>query len=400
MTRRASPPANEGSSRLAPGDSSERVRSTKPTSVRAAIDRRRSHRNWRLHSVHRGAELPAVCIVEFILFFTLSREFPAMKRMRHGFTLIELLVVIAIIAMLVSLLLPAVQQVREAARKTECFDHLHNIGVALHSYEGIYKTLPTGNSGGLTFEGISVHGRLLPQLEQKPLFDSIDWNQNYLHANNAFARNSDVDIFLCPSDIDRLPAGVGGRTNYVCNQGVQILFSGRPEIETGANAMMPPADGVFYRNSRVRFRDVTDGLSNTALFSERRKGDGNAAVATPEDTLAPGSYPTTPDEAYQQCQATNFADLSKQWPAASVQNVGAPWLYAYHSTTIYWHTAPPNRRSCMYPPGRIMSTASSIHPGGVNVLVGDGQVRFASENIDLGAWRAAGTRAGNEVSRF
>jgi hypothetical protein len=93
-------------------------------------------------------------------------------------------------------------------------------------------------------------------------------------------------------------------------------------------------------------------------------------------------------------------DLSKQWPAASVQNVGAPWLYAYHSTTIYWHTAPPNKRSCMYPPGRIMTTASSQHPGGANVVLGDGKVSFASENIDVHVWRAIGTRAAGDQGKL
>lgn len=323
-----------------------------------------------------------------------------MSRSRRGFTLIELLVVIAIIAILVSLLLPAVQQVREAARKAQCHDHLHNIGVALHNYEGTYKCFPSGNSGGLAFEGISVHGRILPQLEQKPLYDRIDWNYAYSHANNQFARETEVEIFTCPSNPEKMANVVGGRNNYCYNQGVQILFSGRPSIETGANATMPAADGIFFRDSAVKFRDVTDGLSNTALFSERKTGDGNAATGSKEDTLYPNIYPNTPDEAYNICRVVNVSDLTKQWPAASVQNVGVPWLYAYHSTTIYWHTAPPNALSCMYPPGRIMTTANSAHAGGVNVLLGDGVVKFASENIDLNVWRGVGTRGGNETVKF
>jgi prepilin-type N-terminal cleavage/methylation domain-containing protein len=317
---------------------------------------------------------------------------------RRGFTLIELLVVIAIIAILVSLLLPAVQQVREAARKSQCQDHLHNIGVALHNYEGTYKCLPSGNSGGLAFEGISVHGRILPQLEQKPLYDRIDWNQSYIHANNNAVRLTDVDIFRCPSDPDRMVGIVGGRNNYYYNQGVQILFSGRPSIETGANATMPAADGCFFRDSSVRFADIVDGTSNTAMFSEKRTGDGSATIGTREDTLYPNIYPNTPDEAHNICQATSVTDLTKQWPAASVQNVGVPWLYAYHSTTIYWHTSPPNSLSCMYPPGRIMTTANSAHPGGVQVLMGDDVVKFASESIDRNVWRAIGTRSSGETN--
>ncbi|MEZ6068628.1 MAG: DUF1559 domain-containing protein [Planctomycetaceae bacterium] len=323
-----------------------------------------------------------------------------MKPRLRGFTLIELLVVIAIIAILVALLLPAVQQVREAARKAQCHDHLHNIGVALHSYEGIFKSLPSGNSGGLAFEGISVHGRILPQLEQKPLYDTIDWNQSFSHASNATARDTSVDVFLCPSNPDRMPAVAGGRNNYYYNQGVQILFSGLPSIETGANATQPAADGLFFRDSSIGFNDITDGLSNTVMFSERKTGDGNAMIGSREDTLYPNIYPNNPDEAYNICRAVDVTDLTRQWPAASVQNVGVPWLYAYHSTTIYWHTAPPNSLSCMYPPGRIMTTANSAHPGGVNVLVGDGVVKFASENIDLNVWRGVGTRDRGEVVQF
>jgi prepilin-type N-terminal cleavage/methylation domain-containing protein len=322
---------------------------------------------------------------------------PRSRVKRLGFTLIELLVVIAIIAVLIALLLPAIQQAREAARSSQCRNNLKQIGVALHTYHDAYRTLPPGNSGGLVFEGISVHGRILPELEQTAIFNQIDWNQNYLNPANTAARNSVVPTFLCPSDTDRLPGTAGGRNNYYYNQGVQILFSGVPSVETNPlNQAMPAADGAFARNSSFRLADLTDGTSNTILFSERKKGDGNAGQSSPEDTFNPGLFPGTPDEALTACRGIDTSNLAFQNPGSSVQNVGAPWLYAYHSTTIYWHTAPPNDRSCMFPPGRIMTTASSRHAAGVHSLLGDGAVRYVSTNIDLNVWRALGTRSGGE----
>jgi prepilin-type N-terminal cleavage/methylation domain-containing protein len=332
------------------------------------------------------------------------------RHRKSGFTLIELLVVIAIIAVLIALLLPAVQQAREAARRTQCKNNLKQIGLALHNYHDVYGTFPPGNTGGASFTGLSVHARILPFIDQTPLYSKIDWSISYLNQLPEVV-DAQIPAFQCPSDTNRLsgPAwsvnsagtrtgGPGARNNYYYNQGVQILFSGVPSIETtAANQALPAADGVFARNSSFRLRDMTDGSSNTAFFSEKKSGDGSATISSPEDTFQPGTYPNTPDEALQQCRAIDTSNLAFQRVDPSVQNVGAPWIYSYHSSTIYWHTAPPNDRSCMYPPGRIMTTASSRHTGGVHTLLCDGTVRFVSQNVDLGVWRSIGTRASGEV---
>ncbi len=131
---------------------------------------------------------------------------------------------------------------------------------------------------------------------------------------------------------------------------------------------------VFYRDSRVRIADVIDGLSNTVAFSERMFGDGSNTVSSPTDTFQPGTYPANADQARRDCLAVNTADLSKQ----GFSNVGAPWLQAYHSTTLYYHVLAPGERSCMYPPGRIATTASSRHTGGVQTAACDGSVQFVS----------------------
>jgi prepilin-type processing-associated H-X9-DG protein len=123
-------------------------------------------------------------------------------------------------------------------------------------------------------------------------------------------------------------------------------------------------------------------------------GDFNNSVVTDlSDTFRPGTFPATPDDAYTQCRATVIGNLANQ----GYSNVGAPWTYGYHSTTSYWHIAPPNARSCMFPPARIATTSNSRHPGGVNMTMADGSVRFLKNSVNIVTWRAIGTRNGGEV---
>jgi len=317
-----------------------------------------------------------------------------MKR-RNAFTLVELLVVIAIIGILIALLLPAVQAAREAARRAQCNNNLKQMGLALHNYHDSYKKFPPGNMSGLVFSGISIHARLLPYLEQKNVQDLINFGVPYNDPTNDMARLSPVSLFLCPSDNNlELPPLLGGSNNYYANQGSQILFGLSPTNTADPNFGMPNPDGVFFRDSSTSFASLLDGSSQTACFSEKICGDANNGISTPEsDTYRPGTFPATPDQALLDCRAVNVADLTMQ----GVSNVGAPWIYGYHSTTFYFHVAPPNELSCMYPPGRIMTTAGSRHPGGVNMLLCDGSVRFVAETINLAIWRGLGTRKGKEV---
>jgi prepilin-type N-terminal cleavage/methylation domain-containing protein len=151
-----------------------------------------------------------------------------MTRRRHGFTLIELLVVIAIIAILIALLLPAVQKVREAASRTQCTNNLKQFGVALHSYHDAHKGFPPGRDS----KDISTHAYLLPFMEQESLYRSINFSVSYNNAANAFARAQTVPVFLCPSDPHPpVPAGWGA-TNYRVNQGSGILWGTPPTVTT------------------------------------------------------------------------------------------------------------------------------------------------------------------------
>ncbi len=316
------------------------------------------------------------------------------SRVRHnrksGFTLVELLVVIAIIGILVGLLLPAVQSAREAARRMQCSNNLKQFALAMHNYESAYKRLPTGRNS----REISTHASLLPFMEQANLASRIDWNVAWNHANNAVARATEVPNFNCPSDPlpTTIPAG-WATTTYRTNQGSGLLHGLPPTNTSDGNYGMPEPNGPIIPTKYMRFADITDGTANTAAFSEHGRGDFSNAVSNFSDTFWPKTYPATADEAVTLCNAINPLDLQFQ----RVSDVGAPWLQGYHSTTTYFHVGPPQGRSCMFPPGRIATTAKSYHTGGVEVARCDGSTSFVSQTIDIVVWRALGSRNGGEA---
>lgn len=306
----------------------------------------------------------------------------------RAFTLVELLVVIAIIGILVGLLLPAVQSAREAARRMQCSNNLKQLGLAMHNYESAYKKFPAGRNS----LAISTHAALLPFLEQTSLFSKIDWNVAWDHANNALPRGTAIPNFNCPSDpVSTLPVGWAG-TSYRTNQGSGLLHGLPPTNPADGNFGQPEPNGPFIPTKFLRFGDIIDGTANTAAFSEHGKGDFSNAISSPTDTFWPKTYPTSADESVQFCNAIDPKDLQYQ----RVSDVGAPWLQGYHSTTVYFHSHAPNTRSCMYPPGRIATTAQSFHTGGVQVSRCDGSASFVSQTVDILVWRALGSRNGGE----
>lgn len=327
-----------------------------------------------------------------------------MRSLRRGFTLVELLVVIAIIGALVALLMPAVQAAREASRRAACGNNLKQLGLALHHYHETYGACPPAGMllttpTGLGARGVSAQARLLPFIEQQNVRDLVRADRPWNDPLNQRALAMPIAVFRCPSDANSLiPPNAGAANNYYVNQGSGIMYFNpwSPQNANTPNATMPPPSGVFYFDSAIKFADILDGLSSTAAFCEKVTGDFNNGVSSPDsDTFRPGTYPSTPDQALADCLAVNTADLTRQ----GYSNVGAPWLQSYHSTTVYFHVAPPNQRSCMYPPGRIMTTANSRHPGGVQLGLCDGGVRFVADSVDVLVWRALGTRRGREPIR-
>jgi prepilin-type N-terminal cleavage/methylation domain-containing protein len=302
---------------------------------------------------------------------------------RRGFTLIELLVVIAIIAVLVALLLPAVQQAREAARRVQCRNNLHQIGLALHNYHDTCNTLPPGwisGPAGPTRWGWGTF--ILPQLEQNPLFQSLssasgmDANSNMATGFSAVMTTlpqpgllqTKLPAFRCPSDtgpdtVDT-PLANGymvmmppmanttsfGRSNYPGVAGANVTWMNPFTSQTSS--------GTFSQNSRRRFGDFTDGLSTTFLVGERRSPTAVNGMYVGGDTIWAG----VGCESMPQGMALGLGDCDQG--------------------------DPPNFQAMMAPNGNMspspFSGFSSLHSGGLHFLFGDGGVRFINNSIANG----------------
>lgn len=310
-----------------------------------------------------------------------------LKRDRRGFTLIELLVVIAIIGVLIALLLPAVQAAREAARRSQCVNNLKQIGLACHNYHDQIGALP-GAYLVYNVTSFSALSMMLPQLEQRPLYDALNFSLAYSDPSNNTVLMADVNTFICPSDLPNPIRSRGAQTSYMADMGSWIVW----QAAAGPNAGLPAPNGTFFGNSSTRFASVIDGLSNTGFFSERVMADGNNGVVSRDsDVFFSPAAPTTIDEAVNLCNAVDINNLSNQFPLF----MGAPWVNGQH---VFQHVMPPNSRSCgFFTALRAVMPPSSRHPGGVNLLMGDGSVRFVKSSVNLAPWRALGTIAGGET---
>jgi len=324
---------------------------------------------------------------------------------RSGFTLIELLVVIAIIAVLIALLLPAVQAAREAARRSQCVNNLKQLGIAHHNYHDVVGALPWGY-GYVGWNDWSTHPLLLPYMELGSLYNALNFTSGGANPENNATGNTTVMFvtvatFQCPSDSDRLTSA-SGHLNYVGNGGASPNAMGHQSTLNGPLSFTPQQSF----KKPFSFSTVIDGLSNTALFSERVKGIGTVNSATRDALRPPANVfamtaPTSTDDpsgANAGCLTASPASATMQAGDASLRW----WYVGQPADTRYNHVMPPNSLSCDWTnTGNWASlgafTAMSRHSGVVNVLFTDGSVKAIKSSISKNTWWALGTMANNEV---
>jgi len=332
---------------------------------------------------------------------------------RRGFTLIELLVVISIIGVLIALLLPAVQMAREAARKTQCTNNLKQLGLALHNYESSNSAYPpslvltgTGNTVNW-FGGWGANARVLPFLEQRTMFDAINFDFSYDTPINRTVTTMVIGSFICPSETKPHASdnafGKAGVSNYGYNMGDWYVWGGfGPQVISNRGAFAP--------NTSRKVADFTDGLSQTLMVSEVKtyqivyySSNGLSQINNPK--VVPGTnadlFSVAPE--YRGGGSvtvltnghTTWADgraiqtgMTTAWPPNKKIQVG---LNSKDNVDLCGRSEEEGG------PTFAAINSRSFHPGGVNALLGDGSVRFVKDGISGTVWRALGSFRGGEI---
>ena len=357
---------------------------------------------------------------------------------RRGFTLIELLVVIAIIAVLIALLLPAVQAAREAARRAQCVNNLKQIGLAVHNYISATDRIPLGDhypsgtnekaaSSGIQGNGGDRYSYgwtlvILPHLEQSAVYNAYNFVSGFRDPGgggptiNTTVLYNQLACYLCPSEnASSRPQPPYGALNYVGNvggPGMLKSFSGLIISPYWGNASAPSTNSVG-------LSAITDGTSNTAMFSERLMGITGAPLVPLSDknrakravylvatagTLN-GNDMAGANNVLSSCRSlpgTTMSIADSSYRSGQIWTIGHPWATVWNR---YFHFGPPNMHACDTTPstfngfggGQGVVPPTSNHPGGVNVCFADGSVKFMKDSISTQTWWALGTRDGGEV---
>ena len=333
-----------------------------------------------------------------------------MRGLRHGVTIVELLVVVAIVGILTSLLLPAVQAARESARRTSCTNNLRQISLATANHESARGCYPIGSESRQwneqpdfqhQFFRWSVLAHLAPFYEQQALLAGLDLSvplyidrlKDAIAPQNKPIVKLTVPMFLCASDRMQAVSDLFGPTNYAGCAG------------SGAGGGTPfDTDGLFFINSRVRSKDVTDGLSKTVAFSESLLGSGPTEGQTPLGIDVATGY------GYVLVTPLTTAACSRPFRYNYTDLRGFSWANGEYRTTFYNHARVPNSSTldCLAAltnttdlatqyAGYGWRAARSRHPGGVNVVMADGSGQFVGDTVDPAVWKALATRAGGEA---
>jgi len=355
-------------------------------------------------------------------------------RRTRGFTLIELLVVIAIIGVLIALLLPAVQQAREAARRIQCNNNLKQLGVALHNYHSVHNSFPLGCSSAMwnaigTYnvkQNFGSQTMMLPMLEQTQTYNALNFNWGceddttvYCYQCNWTATNAQMKMFVCPSDPR---AGVPDHNNttntisYYASVGTTMTWglmgNQAPWSNLNVTSINMPSTGLFTWQASYGIQTCTDGTSNTIAFSEAAVGAQNLlpkqrliglqGVQIPFASMLydASADPVTTQSVIQLCNAAynsgtaSFLDLQR----------GENWAHGSMAMSMFNTVVTPNAYNDTWThcglnasSRAVLSNADSYHAGGVNCMMGDGSVKFIKDSINQRTWWALGTKAGGEV---
>ncbi len=326
---------------------------------------------------------------------------------RKGFTLIELLVVIAIIGILIALLLPAVQKVREAANRVKCENNLKQIGLAMHGYHDAEGSFPPCYEKKVSPQYPDVKSflfrwsplaKITPYIEQNNLYHTLDLTiPLYIDTDltvsppNVPGVRQKIVLYVCPSDPQEPTNPNFGPNDYVACFGTGAKGGSHDPANMSADVGAP--DGIFYTGSRTRIADITDGTSNTAMMSESLQGPGGSPPSgtlpadSPLRQVLYASLPSAPMQEMPCLDATTWAtDRNSKWADGDVY------------CSIYDHHRTPNSSiwDCIAGPYS-WRAARSMHPGGVNLLLSDGSVRFVTNGVNPATWNALGSRNGGEV---
>jgi prepilin-type N-terminal cleavage/methylation domain-containing protein len=313
---------------------------------------------------------------------TLRKQFS-----RQGFTLVELLVVIAIIGVLVSLLLPAVQAARMAARRMQSQNNLKQVGLAMHNHHDVLNKLPAGYQAGYANQPPPIVDEapgwawpvfLLPYLEQSTVYDRINLDLSCWDPANEVIVRSPISTFICPGapnqeltmnvkDAGGTTLAVFGRSHYLANNGQDETW-----IYEQADYSQVAGVGPFFRNSKVKFAQVTDGLTNTIFVGEHTTVSDKTWVG-----VVPGAS-SCPVDPYH-------------FPFAECEDA---------ATLVLCHSGPTSEEAdVIYPPSlRITRVCNMYGPWpGAHVLMGDGSVRFVASSVNTLTWAALSSMKAGDI---